>query len=56
MSTAATVSEGQIFLSHSGADTQAARQLAELPRRNGLAVWFDRDNLAPDTRRRVRGM
>src|SRR6202158_5493139 len=39
--------KGHIFLSHAGADTQAARQLAEVLRRNGLDVWFDKDNLQP---------
>ena len=36
-----------IFLSHAGADTGAARQLAEILRRNGLTIWFDKDNLKP---------
>jgi hypothetical protein len=36
-----------VFLSHAGADTQAARQLVEILRRNGLDVWFDKDNLQP---------
>jgi WD40 repeat protein len=36
-----------IFLSHAGADTQAARQFAETLRRNGFNVWFDKDNLQP---------
>jgi hypothetical protein len=39
--------KGHIFLSHAGADTQAARQLAEILRRQGLDIWFDRDNLQP---------
>jgi hypothetical protein len=39
--------KGHIFLSHAGADTQAARQFAEILRRNGLNVWFDKDNLQP---------
>jgi WD40 repeat protein len=39
--------KGHIFLSHAGADTQAARQFAEILRRNGLDVWFDKDNLQP---------
>ncbi|HYW43746.1 MAG TPA: toll/interleukin-1 receptor domain-containing protein [Bryobacteraceae bacterium] len=38
---------GRIFLSHSGADTEAARQLAEILRRSGLDIWFDKDNLQP---------
>jgi hypothetical protein len=37
----------QIFLSHSGADTPAARHLANMLRRNGLNVWFDQDDLRP---------
>lgn len=36
-----------VFLSHAGADTQAARQFAETLRRQGLEVWFDKDNLQP---------
>jgi WD40 repeat protein/energy-coupling factor transporter ATP-binding protein EcfA2 len=36
-----------VFLSHAGADTQAAHQFAEILRRNGLNVWFDKDNLGP---------
>jgi hypothetical protein len=39
--------EGYVFLSHAGADTQAARQFAEVLRRDGLEVWFDKDNLQP---------
>ncbi|MBZ5622728.1 MAG: toll/interleukin-1 receptor domain-containing protein [Acidobacteriia bacterium] len=39
--------KGPIFLSHAGADTQAARQFAEILRLNGLNVWFDKDNLQP---------
>jgi len=39
--------KSHIFLSHAGADTQAARQFAEILRRNGLDVWFDKDNLQP---------
>src|SRR5260370_23078777 len=39
--------KGHIFLSHAGADTQPARQFAEVLRRNGLDVWFDKDNLQP---------
>jgi hypothetical protein len=38
---------GHVFLSHSGVDTLAARELAEILRRNGLDVWFDKDNLLP---------
>jgi WD40 repeat protein len=45
--TVPTAPTGCIFLSHSGADTQAARELAEILRRNGLHVWFDKDNLQP---------
>jgi WD40 repeat protein/energy-coupling factor transporter ATP-binding protein EcfA2 len=36
-----------IFLSHSGADTQAAAHLAQIIRRNGFNVWMDQDNLQP---------
>lgn len=36
-----------IFLSHAGADVQAVRQFVEILRRNGLNVWFDKDNLQP---------
>jgi WD40 repeat protein len=39
--------QGHVFLSHAGADTQAARQFAEILRRNGIEVWFDKDNLQP---------
>lgn len=38
---------GCIFLSHSGADTEAAHELAETLRHNGLEVWFDKDSLRP---------
>ena len=34
-----------MFLSHSGADTVAARAFAEILRLNGVDVWFDQDNL-----------
>ena len=36
-----------VFLSHSGADAQAVRHLAEYLRRNGLDVWLDQDCLKP---------
>ena len=36
-----------VFLSHAGADRQAARQLAEILRSSGLKVWFDEDCLQP---------
>jgi hypothetical protein len=39
--------KGCVFLSHAGADTQAARQLAEILRRSGLKVWLDKDCLQP---------
>ena len=39
--------KGHIFLSHAGADAQAPRQLAEILRRTGINVWFDKDNLQP---------
>jgi TIR domain len=44
-----------IFLSHSGADTQAARELkrrlenAPEAKAAGLKVWFDKDHLRPGT-------
>ena len=44
-----------IFLSHSGADTEAARELkrrledAPDARAAGLKVWFDKDDLRPGT-------
>jgi WD40 repeat protein/energy-coupling factor transporter ATP-binding protein EcfA2 len=41
---------GHVFLSHAGADTQAAREFAEVLRQNGLAVWLDRDSLLPGER------
>jgi len=47
MSATATAAEGHIFLSHSGTDTQAAQQLVQVLRRNGLQVWFDKDDLQP---------
>src|SRR5262249_32180287 len=43
-------SRGQVFLSHSGADMLAARQLAEILRQNGVDVWFDKDSLRPGDR------
>src|SRR5271165_4058126 len=42
-----------VFLSHSGADTEAARELkrrlesAPDAKKAGLKVWFDKDNLRP---------
>jgi hypothetical protein len=36
-----------IFLSHSGADTQAAKDLAGLLRQGGVDVWVDVERLAP---------
>jgi hypothetical protein len=39
-----------VFLSHSGADTAAARGFARLLRRNGVDVWLDRDSLQPGDR------
>jgi len=41
------VREGHVFLSHGGADTEPARRLAEILRRNGVDVWFDKDDLRP---------
>src|SRR5260370_37780731 len=40
----------RVFLSHAGADTLAARRFAEILRRNGVDVWFDRDSLQPGER------
>ncbi len=42
-----------LFLSHAGADTEAARRLkrrldAPEARAAGLRVWFDKDDLRPD--------
>jgi hypothetical protein len=34
-----------IFLSHAGVDTQAASEVAELLRLNGMEVWLDKHNL-----------
>jgi serine phosphatase RsbU (regulator of sigma subunit) len=36
-----------IFLSHAGAETHAAHELADILRRSGLSVWFDKDDLLP---------
>src|SRR5437588_8012034 len=43
----ATSQTTHVFLSPAGPDTQAARQLAQVLRRHGLDVWFDKDNLQP---------
>src|SRR4051794_16444044 len=40
----------RVFLSHAGVDTQAAHHFAEMLRRNGVDVWFDKDNLQPGDR------
>jgi len=40
-------SQGHVFLSHAGVDTEAARELVERLRRSGISVWFDRDSLSP---------
>src|SRR4051794_20144044 len=40
----------RVFLSHSGPDTLAASNLAEVLRRSGIEVWLDKDNLEPGTR------
>src|SRR5258708_7633053 len=40
-------SAGRVFLSHAGLDEQAAREFAEILRRNGIAVWFDKDDIPP---------
>jgi TIR domain len=45
-STAAESTE-LFFLSHSGADTQAAKDLDGLLRRGGVDVWLDVERLAP---------
>ncbi len=50
MSATAQASKGHIFLSHAGADTDAASGLVQTLRRNGLKVWFDRDDLLPGDR------
>ena len=44
---AATESTELIFLSHSGADTEAAKSLASLLRQGGVDVWLDVERLAP---------
>jgi WD40 repeat protein len=38
---------GQVFLSHAGADSSRASDLAEVLRSNGLFVWLDKDSLSP---------
>jgi hypothetical protein len=43
-------SDSYVFLSHSSADGQAARRLAETLRSNGFKVWLDEDDLAPGDR------
>ena len=43
----ANAAEGHVFLSHAGVDTAAAHQFAEILRRNGLTVWFDKDSTQP---------
>ena len=43
----ATESTELIFLSHSGADTEAAKSLASLLRQGGVDVWLDVERLAP---------
>ncbi len=43
---AASESTELIFLSHSGADTQAAKELAGLSRQGGVDVWLDVERLA----------
>jgi hypothetical protein len=43
---AASESTELIFLSHSGADTQAAKELAGLLRQGGVEVWLDVERLA----------
>jgi hypothetical protein len=43
---AASESTELIFLSHSGADTQAAKKLAGLLRQGGVDVWLDGERLA----------
>jgi len=46
-SVATATRQGFVFLSHAGANTQAAHQFAEILRHNGLDVWFDKDDLQP---------
>ncbi len=36
---------GQVFLSHSGVDSEAARALKQRLEAQGLAVWYDKDDL-----------
>ena len=50
LSTKKTGPAKHIFLSHSGSDTQAAGQFAEVLRNNGHKVWFDKDDLLPGDR------
>jgi hypothetical protein len=38
-----------LFLSHSGADTEAARRLKARLEAAGIPVWFDKDDLVPGT-------
>src|SRR4029077_10255911 len=38
---------GRVFVSHTGVDEHPAHQLAEHLRRNGIPVWFDKDDLDP---------
>src|SRR5438128_1405215 len=39
-----------VFLSHSGEDSPAAKELARILGRNGLDVWLDVDQLTPGDR------
>ena len=39
--------DGHVFLSHAGVDTAAAHEFAEILRRSGLSVWFDKDSIQP---------
>ena len=47
MSSLSQTLPGHIFLSHAGEDSAEAKALADLLRRHGFDVWFDRDRLKP---------
>ncbi len=44
---ASGIRKKHVFLSHAGTDTEPARRLAEILRRSGVDVWFDKDDLQP---------
>jgi hypothetical protein len=52
MTAASTLARAQtrVFLSHAGADTDAAAVFADVLRRAGVEVWFDKDSLPPGAR------